>query len=121
MTLDGTLLDSVQCVKNGTDGCRAFNTSFVSNDKLFEVDGAQGARDFIRTASGGGWDEHRLQLVWDAIALHTNPLISSYKQPEVMYTSAGTFAELFGPEPAKSAFVRNNSPPLLCPNQLTRA
>lgn len=73
---------------------------------MFEVDGAEGARNFIRSSGGKGWDEHRLQLVWDSIALHTNPLISQYKQPEVVYTSAGTLAEVLGPETAKQSFVR---------------
>lgn len=87
---------------------RAFNTSFVSKDKWFEVDGAQAARDFIRRTSSDEWDGHRLQLVWDAIALHTNPDIARYKQPEVIYTSAGTFSEVVGPELAKRQFVRKS-------------
>ncbi|KAF2872254.1 hypothetical protein BDV95DRAFT_627996 [Massariosphaeria phaeospora] len=84
----------------------AFNTSFVSADKWFEVDGAQAARDFIRNsgASESEWDAHRLQLVWDAVALHTNPAIAAFKQPEVVYTSAGTFTEVVGPEQARTIF-----------------
>jgi hypothetical protein len=93
-----------------TDVHRAFNTSFVSTDRWFEVDGAQAARAFIRGASGGEWDEDRLQLVWDAIALHTNADIAKFKQPEVIYTSAGTFSEIVGPELAKTQFVRIPSP-----------
>jgi hypothetical protein len=89
------------------DEYRAFNTSFVSNEKWFEVDGAQAARDFIRNVGGSGWDEHRLQLVWDAIALHTNPNIAKFKQPEVAFTSAGTFSEVVGPELAKQQFVQS--------------
>ncbi|KAF1962014.1 hypothetical protein CC80DRAFT_488387 [Byssothecium circinans] len=82
----------------------AFNTSFVSTDKCFEVDGAEGARKFIREVGGSRWDKHRLQLVWDAVALHTNPDIARFKQPEVAYTSAGTFTEIVGPEVAKGIF-----------------
>jgi hypothetical protein len=78
----------------------------VSNDKWFEVDGAQAATDFIRNVGGSGWDVHRLQLVWDAIALHTNADIAKFKQPEVALTSAGTFSELVGPELAKQQFVQ---------------
>ncbi|KAH7109114.1 hypothetical protein B0J11DRAFT_500009 [Dendryphion nanum] len=82
----------------------AFNTSFVSHDRWFEVDGAKAARDFVRNFGGNEWDEHRLQLVWDAIALHTNPDIAKFKQPEVALTSAGTFTEVVGPELAKQQF-----------------
>lgn len=47
----------------------------VTEDKRFEVDGANAARDFLETEAGD-WDKHRLQLVWDAIALHTTPSIA---------------------------------------------
>lgn len=47
----------------------------VSEDKRFEVDGANGAREFLKKEAGD-WDKHRLQLVWDAIALHTTPSIA---------------------------------------------
>jgi hypothetical protein len=77
----------------------------VSLDRCFEVDGAQAARDFIRHLGGSDWDKHRLQLVWDAVALHTNPEIAKFKQPEVALTSAGILAELVGPELAKYQFV----------------
>lgn len=56
---------------------------FVSTDKRFEVDGAMAARAFIdaeqEKGTASGWDEHRKQLVWDAIALHTTPSIAMYK------------------------------------------
>ena len=48
---------------------------FTSEDKRFEVDGANAARDFLRREAQD-WDKHRLQLVWDAIALHTTPSIN---------------------------------------------
>jgi hypothetical protein len=90
---------------------RAFNTTFVSKDKWFEVDGAEGAKNFIRSsASADEWNEHRIQLVWDSIALHTNADIARYKQPEVLYTSAGTFTEIVGIEPAKLQWVRKSLP-----------
>ena len=47
----------------------------VSQDKRFEVDGANAARDFLKREAGD-WDKHRIQLVWDAVALHTTPSIS---------------------------------------------
>jgi hypothetical protein len=90
---------------------RAFNTTFASEDRWFEVDGAEGAKNFIRSsASANEWNEHRIQLVWDAIALHTNADIAKYKQPEVLYTSAGTFTEIVGIEPAKHQWVRKSLP-----------
>ena len=77
----------------------AITGDVVSTDKRFEVDGANAARDFIQREVEGsqGWDAHRLQLVWDAIALHTTPSIARFKQPEVVFTSLGIFAELAGP------------------------
>lgn len=47
----------------------------VTEDKRFEVDGANAARDFLEKEAGD-WNKHRLQLVWDAIALHTTPSIA---------------------------------------------
>ncbi|KAF2274445.1 uncharacterized protein EI97DRAFT_495421 [Westerdykella ornata] len=82
----------------------AFNTSFVSNDKIFEVDGANAARDLIRKKGGRGWDQHRIQLVWDAIALHTSRDIAPYKQREVAYLSMGIYLELVGVEIAKQRY-----------------
>jgi hypothetical protein len=94
-----------------TYGDRAFNTTFVSQYRWFEVDGAEGAKNFIHSsASANEWNEHRIQLVWDAIALHTNVDLAKYKQPEVLYTSAGTFTELVGIEPAKQQWVRKSLP-----------
>jgi ankyrin repeat protein len=50
------------------------------------------------------------QLVWDAIALHTNSEVNPYKELEVSYTAAGTFTEVVGVEIAKQRWVRD--PPL---------
>jgi hypothetical protein len=67
------------------------NSTFVSADKRFEVDGAIGARNWlVQQQTAGlteGWDESRLQLVWDAIALHAEPSFSQHKQPLVALTS----------------------------------
>ena len=73
----------------------------VSKDKRFEVDGADAARLFLkREAVEGQWDAHRVQLVWDAIALHTTRSIAWYKEPEVLATSNGIHADFVGPERA---------------------
>jgi hypothetical protein len=73
----------------------------VSTDKRFEVDGANAARDFLRGLKESGddtWDERRLQLVWDAIALHTTFSIVQYKEPEVVACWLGIVADFMGPD-----------------------
>lgn len=74
----------------------------VSKDKRFEVDGANAARDFLHRQIGqvGGqeWDARRVQLVWDAIALHTTFSIVQYKEPEVVACWLGIIADFTGPD-----------------------
>jgi len=77
----------------------------MSNDKIFEVDGAEAAREFIRREGGKEWDERRLQLVWDSIALHSFVEVSKYKEIEAQLTAAGTSTELFGIEASKQTWV----------------
>lgn len=73
----------------------------ISKDKRFEVDGANAARDFLkREAAVEEWDSHRLQLVWDSIALHTTTSIGLFKESEVVATSYGILADFGGPEHA---------------------
>jgi hypothetical protein len=70
----------------------------VSADKRFEVDGANAAREFIkREASAAEWDKHRLQLVWDIIALHSTVSIALHKEIELQAAVAGIFTDLTGP------------------------
>ncbi|KAK3066317.1 hypothetical protein LTR53_017385 [Teratosphaeriaceae sp. CCFEE 6253] len=75
-------------------------STFISPDKRFEVDGANAARSFIQqeieSSHAQGWDQHRLQLLWDAIALHTTPSIAQHKEPEVAATGLGIFADFRG-------------------------
>lgn len=73
------------------------NPEIISKDKRFEVDGANVARDFLLREGEGDWNEQRVQLVWDAIALHTSRDIALYKQNEVWMTSVGILSELVGP------------------------
>jgi hypothetical protein len=70
--------------------------ALLSTDKRFEVDGANLARDFI-ASQANSWDAHRLQLVWDGIALHTTPSIALHKQPEVAITAMGILGDFLGP------------------------
>ncbi|KIW19125.1 hypothetical protein PV08_03417 [Exophiala spinifera] len=78
----------------------ATTKSLLSPDKRFEIDGANLARDLLKSAAGensAGWDKHRVQLIWDAIALHTTPSIAQHKEPEVSAVSLGIFADFVGP------------------------
>ncbi|KAF2113977.1 hypothetical protein BDV96DRAFT_647469 [Lophiotrema nucula] len=88
----------------GWGGFDGGSASFVSPDKRFEVDGAFGALAFINDHTKGSWNQHRLQLIWDSIALHTTPDISRYKQPEVAIMAAGVWTELLGIEYGQQFF-----------------
>src|SRR3979411_1340847 len=52
----------------------------------FEVDGANAARDFLRSH---GIPEASVEIVWDAIALHTPPGIPEHKKAEVALVNLG--------------------------------
>lgn len=66
---------------------------YCSDDKRFEVDGANAARDFLRSY---GVLPQAMQLVWDAIALHTSPGIAEYKEPEVALLNYATALDVIG-------------------------
>jgi hypothetical protein len=59
----------------------------------FEVDGANAAREFLK---GYGIPETSIDLVWDAIALHTTPGIPEHKKPEVALVTAGVEMDVLG-------------------------
>ena len=72
---------------------------FTSDDKCFEVDGANAARAWIEKQSVfAEWDKHRKQLLWDAIALHTYPVVGMHKEAEVKATALGITADFVGPK-----------------------
>lgn len=75
------------------------NSPVVSADRRFEVDGAIGAREFIDSHSDdpSAWDAHRVQLVWDSIALHTQESIYKYKESTVAVTGHGILMDFEGP------------------------
>ena len=52
----------------------------------FEVDGANAARDFLRSH---GIPERDVETVWAAIALHTTPGIPEHMHPEIALVQAG--------------------------------
>lgn len=74
------------------------NSTVVSSDRRFEVDGAIAARNFIRShPDGKHWDEVRVQRVWDAIVLHTQDLIFPYKELDVRVIPPGIVMDFTGP------------------------
>lgn len=87
----------------------AASANFISGDRRFEVDGAECARDFLKTEGGKEWDERRCQVVWDAIALHMCDSIALHKEPEVAATLHGVNADFGTPDfddPEKSLVTR---------------
>jgi hypothetical protein len=69
-------------------------TEAYRNSQLrFEVDGANAARDFLRSY---GISEASVEIVWDAIALHTTPGIPEHKEPEVALVTAGVEMDVLG-------------------------
>src|SRR6516225_8931684 len=59
----------------------------------FEVDGANAARDFLRSH---GISEVDIERVWLAIAVHTTPGISAHPPPIVALTAEGVMMDLVG-------------------------
>jgi hypothetical protein len=64
-----------------------------SADERFEVDGANAARDFLRSR-GIGQDD--IDTVWTAIALHTTPGIPQHMHPVVALVTAGVEMDVMG-------------------------
>ncbi|MEU3856289.1 HD domain-containing protein [Streptomyces sp. NPDC028722] len=67
--------------------------AYQTPNERFEVDGADAARNFLR---GRHVPAERVEVVWDAIALHTNVGIASRKRPEIGMVSAGSGLDLTG-------------------------
>jgi hypothetical protein len=64
-----------------------------SADERFEVDGANAARDFLRSH---GIARHDVETVWTAIALHTTPGIPQHMHPVVALVTAGVEMDVLG-------------------------
>lgn len=64
-----------------------------SDDHRFEVDSANAAKRFMRDH---GVAPQSVDLVWDAISLHTTPEIPWHKQPEVALVTAGVELDVMG-------------------------
>jgi hypothetical protein len=59
----------------------------------FEVDGANAARDFLYSYN---IPEASVEIVWDAIALHTTPGIPEHKKAEVALVTSGVEMDVLG-------------------------
>ena len=66
---------------------------YSSPDLRFEVDGANAARDFMKSH---GVPKEKLQLVWDTIALHTTIGIAEHKENEVALMYSGVGLDVMG-------------------------
>jgi len=66
---------------------------YSSATERFEVDSANAARDFLQNH---GISETSIEIVWDAIALHTTPGIPQHKKPEVALVTAGVEMDVLG-------------------------
>jgi hypothetical protein len=68
-------------------------SAYSSDTDRFEVDGANAARDFLRSR---GISQQEVDLVWTAIALHTTPGIPQYMHPVVALVTAGVEMDVLG-------------------------
>jgi hypothetical protein len=64
-----------------------------SAHERFEVDGANAARDFLRSH---GIDQADIDTVWTAIALHTTPGVPGHMHPVVALVTAGVEMDVLG-------------------------
>ena len=62
-------------------------------DERFEVDGANAARDFLRSR---GIAQADVDTVWTAIALHTTPGIPRHMHPVIALVTAGVEMDVLG-------------------------
>jgi HD domain len=66
---------------------------FSSPEERFEVDGANAARQFLDAHNIA---EDQVQIVWEAIALHTTPGIPNHMRPEVALLNSGVLLDVLG-------------------------
>jgi HD domain len=64
-----------------------------STNERFEVDGANSARDFLKTY---GISQQDIDVVWTAIALHTTPGIPQHMHPVIALVTAGVEMDVLG-------------------------
>jgi hypothetical protein len=68
-------------------------SGFQESQLRYEVDGANAARDFLRSQ---GMSESDTEKVWLAIAVHTTPGISPHLHPVAALTAEGVMMDLAG-------------------------
>lgn len=66
---------------------------YQASQLRFEVDGANAARDFLRSH---GISEKDIETVWNAIALHTTPGIPEHMHPQIALVQAGAGMDVVG-------------------------
>ena len=66
---------------------------YRNSQNRFEVDSANEAAEFLRQH---GISEHDVELVWDAISLHTTPGVPPFKKPVVQLVTAGVEMDVLG-------------------------
>jgi hypothetical protein len=66
---------------------------YQTSQNRFEVDSANAARDFLRRH---GIPEREVEIVWDAISLHTTPGIPEHKKAEVALLTSGVEMDVMG-------------------------
>jgi hypothetical protein len=71
----------------------ALTEAYRDSRLRFEVDGANAARNFLRSY---GSREESIETVWTAIALHTTPGIPEHMKPEVALVTAGVEMDVLG-------------------------
>ena len=71
----------------------ALTEAYRDSQLRFEVDGANAARDFLRSY---GVPEESIETVWTAIALHTTPGIPEHMKAEVALVTAGVEMDVLG-------------------------
>jgi len=69
-------------------------TQLAAVQARFEVEGADAAKEFLAKR---GMSEKNIEIVWEAIALHTTPEIPSRRGPEVALCQMGIGTDLFSP------------------------
>lgn len=82
--------------------------SHSSENLRFEVDGANAARDFLKSHDV---DPSDIEKVWTGIALHTTPGVPEFMHPVIALTTAGVEMDVLGltydqyPETVREAVV----------------
>ena len=69
------------------------SSAYRNSPRPYEIDGACLARDFLLAR---GRTDHEAQLVWLAVALHTNPSVAAHLEPEVALLAAGVETDDLG-------------------------